>query len=69
MIDVGILKQTFHSLLLSISDKNLTKMIIADQTDKLHHALVIEFVENVVKQQNGFVADFLVVELKLCQAD
>ena len=50
MIDVGVLKQFLNSLLLSISDKHLSEMVVANQADKLHHALVVEFVEDVIQQ-------------------
>ena len=44
-------------------------MLVTDQTDEFHHALVVEFIEDVVQQQNGLVANLLVIELKLCQAN
>ena len=67
--DIGVLKQTFNALLLGVGDEHLTEMVVAHQTDQLHHTLVIELVEDVVQQQNGLVTNLLIVVLELCQTD
>ena len=44
-------------------------MLVAHQAHEFHHTLVIQLVKDVVEQQNRLIADLLVVELELCQAD
>lgn len=68
MVDVGIVKQTFHTFPLCVSNENLSEMVVADQTDQFHHALVVQLVENVIQKQNGLVANLLIVKLELSQA-
>ena len=65
----GIRRETLDALLLGVGDEHLPKMVVAHQTDQLHHPLVVELVKDVVQQQNGLVTDLLVVVLKLRQTD
>ena len=67
MVDVGILKQPLNALLLGVGDEHLPKVVVAHQPDELHHPLVIELIEDVIQQQNGFVANLLIVIFKLGQ--
>ena len=69
MIDVGIFKQPLNALLLGIGDEHLPEVVVAHQSDKLHHPLIVKFIEDIVKQQNGFITDLLIVVFKLCKTD
>ena len=64
MADVGIFKKPFDALPLGIGDEHLTEMVVTHKPDEFHHPLVVELVENVIEQQDGLVADFLVVLLE-----
>lgn len=69
MVDVRILEKPLYALLLGVGDEHLPKMIVTDQPDELHHALIVKLVEDVVKQQDRLVSDLLVVVLELGQTD
>lgn len=43
----------FRSLWMSITDKNLSKVIFIYQFDNVSNALSIEFVKDVVQKENG----------------
>ena len=69
MIAINIIQKILNPLSLSISDKHLSEIIVADQFHQLRHPIVVQLVENVIQKQNRLEAYLLIVEIELRKLD
>ena len=52
---------------MGIGDEQLTKVLVIDKVKQLPYAIIIQFVKNVIQQQNGFHFGLFLNEVKLGQ--
>ena len=71
MFYVQIGKHIGHTVVAGVGNENLTKFVARNHLRDNLHALGVELVENIVKEQNGLLSDLAlyVVELRELEAD
>ncbi len=57
----------FRSFRMRVRNEKLSKSVAVDHFHDFGHATFVQFVEDVVKKQNGFQAALVFDELELCQ--
>ena len=65
VVTAELLKDAVDALGACVGDENLTEIVLRHNVDYLLHAALVEFVENIVEEQDGFAPAKAVDVLKL----
>ena len=67
VVNCTCFKESENTLLLGVGNKYLSKTILTYQSNDLTNTMIVEFIKNIIKKQDGFVANQLSGVFKLCQ--